>query len=161
MIVQSTGGPWGQQMVRYIRITLLMCLAAGGLAACNWRSPSPFGEFGQYVSDLESIGAAVSSATGYPADHVFVTGSRNDLHISIFDKQLLEADAVTLEKAATAVVAAAEPALARHAEFASIAIIHVGIHHPGGFGRPLQEWHSEDVLEFRRGPDQRFVIRAP
>jgi hypothetical protein len=137
---------------------LLSLLAATALVACHPHETAPAQGFAQYLLDLESIGKAVSAATGYPADHVFVTGSRTDLHISILDARLMEADASTLERAATAVIAAAEPALAAHAEFDPVQVIRVGIHHPGGLAPPVRDWHSENVLEFRRGSNQRFAI---
>jgi len=131
------------------------------LTSCDARDSLSFPGFVQYVTDLESIGAAIASATGNPPDHIHVAGNRTYVHISIFDPQLMEADAARIQAAATAAVAAAEPALAAHLEFASVQAISVGIHHPSGFGPPVRAWHSEDVVDFHRGPDRHFVMDAP
>lgn len=146
---------------KFVRGLVLASVAAAYVAACDSRAPSSSQGFAHYISDLESIGAAISKATGYPEDHVDVSGNRTQLHISILDFKLMEADAATLEKAAAAVVAAAEQALAAHTEFASVQVIRVGIYHPTGLGAPLSQWHMEDVVEYRRGPDQRFSLHVP
>jgi hypothetical protein len=144
-----------------MRIVILASALAVSLAACNTREPAQTQGFLQYLSDLESIGKAIAAATGYAPDHVYVTGNRNALHISILEGSLMNADAPALAAAAGAVVAAAEPALAAHAEFASVQVISVGIHHPSGLAASIRDWHSENVLEFHRGADQRFVMRSP
>jgi hypothetical protein len=143
---------------REVQSALLVLVAATALAACHAREAAPAQGFMQYLGDLEDIGKAIATATGYPADHVYVTGSRTDLHISILDAGLMAADAPTLERAAGAVIVAAEPALAAHAEFDSVQVIRVGIHHPSGLAPPIRDWHAENVLEFRRGSNQRFAI---
>ncbi len=149
-------------MVTLRLCALVLAVVAGVcLVSCDARAPASIQSFLQYVSDLDSISAVIAKATGYPQDHLEVSGNRTYLHISIFDATLMDADTTTLEKAATAVVAAAEPVVAAHTEFSSVAVISVGIRHPSGLSPPIREWHSENVLEFHRGPDQRFVMHVP
>lgn len=148
-------------MIRRVQGFLLTCLGAVGLAGCHAGGPSSLGDFLHYVSDLDSITAAVSKATGLPENHILVTGSRNDLHISVDDIRFVEADTAAIERVAATVVAAAEPALASRAELSSIKVIRVGIYHPSTLGQPLREWHLEDVVKFRRGSDLRFVKDVP
>ena len=148
-------------MIRIVQGLLLLCIGAVALAACHSGGGSSLGDFLHYVSALDSITDAVSKATGLPEDHILVTGSRNDLHISIHDIGFMQADAAAIEKVAKTVVAAAEPALASHAEFSSIRIVHVGVYHPSELGQPLREWHVQDVVTFHRGSDLRFVIDVP
>ena len=141
-----------------VRRVLLMGVAIACLAACGSREPPSLSGFLQYVSDLDAIGLAISRSLEYPQGRVKVSGNRTYLHVSVFDPKLVEADPATLDRVARAVVAAAEPVIAAHTEFSTIQVITVGIHHPSGFSPPIREWHSENVIEFRRGSDQRFTV---
>ena len=136
-------------------------IAVACLMSCDSRGSASLPGFVQYVSDLETIGAAIAGATGKRADQVHVTGNRTSLHISIFDPKMMEADATTIDAAASAAVAAAEPALAAHPEFAAVQAISVGIHHPSGLAAPVRAWHSEDVVDFHRGTDRHFARDIP
>jgi hypothetical protein len=146
--------------VGLVRGLLIASVAAGSLAACSPAGPPKVKAFLECLSELHSIGEAVSTSVGYPNEFVDVFGNQSHLQIAIFDPKLVAADAPTREKAATAVAAAAERALASHAGCASVNSISVAIYHPSGFGGPPSEWHSEDVVEFRRGPDQRFAVHV-
>jgi hypothetical protein len=146
---------------RRFQVCIVAAALGASLVACGAKAPTPIQGFLQYLTDLESIGAAISTAAGYPQDHVYVTGNRTYLHISILDSGLMAADAPALEQAAAAVVTAAEPVLAAHADFASVQVIRVGIYHPSSLGLPINEWHSENVLEFRRGTHGHFTVLAP
>jgi hypothetical protein len=138
---------------------LLAACAAICLPACERRPPAQ--AFFSYVAALESVDAAVASATGYPPDHIDVSGNRTHLYITLIAPALMAADDATLEKAATEVVAAAAPLLAQHTEFAALMTINVEIYHPSGLATVPNKWHTQNALEFRRGPDRRFAIQAP
>ncbi len=56
------------------------------------------------------------------------------------------------------VLAAAEQVLASHPEYEKLQAISVAIIHPIGDGDARKEWHTEDVVEFRKGPNQRFSM---
>lgn len=51
---------------------------------------------------------------------------------------------------------AVETALASHAELAAVQVISVAIVHPATSERSASDTHTGDVLEFRKGPNQRF-----
>jgi hypothetical protein len=146
---------------RMTRGLLLAACVVLCLAACGRRPPVAAPGFFQYIAALESVDAAVASASGYPPDHIDVSGNRTHLYITLIEPKLMTADDASLEKAATEVVAAAAPLLAQHTEFASLKTINVEIYHPSGLATAPNKWHTQNVLEFRRGPDQRFAIHAP
>jgi hypothetical protein len=147
--------------IRFGSRVMSVSIALVCLMSCDSRGSASLPGFVQYVSDLETIGAAIAGATGNRAERVHVTGNRTSLHISIFDPKMMEADAATIDVAASAAVAAAEPALAAHPEFEGVQAISVGIHHPSGLAAPVRAWHSEDVVEFHRGPDRHFARDVP
>jgi hypothetical protein len=61
---------------------------------------------------------------------------------------------------ARALVGVAELVLASHPEYAKLQAISVAIIHPSPGGTASREWHIEDVVEFRKGPNQRFSLHA-
>lgn len=102
---------------------------------------------------LEQVRSAVAGGRGYSLQAVEVTASPTLLRIAIGDAQLAQADQLTRENAANAIVAAAENVLPQQAVLATVQVINVAIIHPG----PSAETHTEDVLEFRKGPSGRFA----
>ena len=147
--------------VRPFRRLLRLAVVCAALAGCSRDAPSTLQDFLRCLSELSSISARISAATGYPRDALEVFGNQTHLQIYLVDAKLVAADAATREQAAAAVVAAAERALASQAGCASVELISIAIYHPGGLGRPVSEWHSEDVLDFRRGSDRRFSVQVP
>ncbi len=74
------------------------------------------------------------------------------------DATLAMADEVTRSNAATSLVGVAEQVLAYHPEYAKLEAISVAIIHPGVASATGSGWHIEDVVEFRKGPNQRFSL---
>jgi len=111
----------------------------------------------QWGQGLEQIRSAVVSATGYPPEVLEVTASPAHLRIFVKDAKLSQADQMTRENSASAIVSAAESMLNQQAQFASIQVISVAILHPERGNGAAAETHTEDVLEFRKGPSQRFA----
>lgn len=106
---------------------------------------------------LESLARAVVQESGLADNAVELTGSRVRIRIDITDATLAGADQGTREAKMTTVAAAVERALAAHADLAAVQVLSVGLIHPSGAGT----WHVEDVTEFRRGPNGRFVLHGP
>ena len=55
---------------------------------------------------------------------------------------------------------AAEQVLALHPEYAKLQAISVAIIHPSPTGATGNGWHIEEVVEFRKGPHQRFFLHT-
>jgi len=106
---------------------------------------------------LEQIKSAVAAGSGYSPEAIDVTASPVHVRISVVDAKLAQADQMARENSASAVVSAAEGVLAQQGQFASIQVISVAIIHPAQADGAAAETHTEDVLEFRKGPNQRFA----
>jgi len=87
-----------------------------------------------------------------------LTSSEVRLRMSVSDVKLAMSDETTRNNAAAALVAVAEQILAFHPEYAKLQAISVAIIHPSAEGAARSELHIEDVVEFRRGPSQRFFV---
>ena len=85
-----------------------------------------------------------------------MTASPTRLRIAIADSNLAQADQLSRENAANNIVAAAESVLSQQKVFGSIQAISVAIVHPADAAGLTAETHTEDVLEFRKGPNNRF-----
>jgi hypothetical protein len=140
---------------------IIASLAATGVAACDMTVPWQSKGFWQCLVDFPAITDSIVKSSGYRIDYADVTGNRTHMQISIYDDKLVAADEPTRERAASVVVAAAEQALASRTGCATIEVISIGIYHPSAPRGPMHAWHLEDVVEFRKGPDQRFVLHAP
>ena len=139
---------------RFGRLLIFTFLAAA-IAGCS--SGRPSSSPSRWAASLEQIRSAVSAAGGYSPEAVEVTASPTLLHIAISDATLAQADQVTRGSSANAFVAAAESILSQQEFFASVQAIDVAIMHAGqAEGSPAQT-HTEDVLEFRKGPNKRFA----
>ena len=137
------------------RLTLVFLLTAMATACSGGAGPSsPAPQGGQA---LEQIKSAVAVGAGYSPEAIDVTANSFHLRISIADAKLAQADQVTRENSANGIVSAAEGALAQQGQFASIQVISVAIVHPAQADGTAAETHTEDVLEFRKGPNQRFA----
>ena len=121
------------------------------LLACGQRAPvmDP-----GMASSLEALKSAVSAQTGYPAAAIDILAGPAHMRISLSDQQLAQADQATREHVASAVVAAVEPLMASDPRLTTMQEISVAIVHPAdaaGGG------HTEDVISFRKGPNQRYT----
>jgi hypothetical protein len=96
-------------------------------------------------------------ARDIPREAIDVTASPVHVRISVLDDKLAQADQMTRENSANAIVSAAEGVLAQQGQFASVQVISVAIIHPAQPAGAAAETHTEDVLEFRKGPNQRFA----
>ena len=148
-------------IARLVPRLLVALVVASGLAACDIAVPWQPKGFWQCLVDFPAITDSIVKSTGYQIDYTDVTGNRTHMQITIYDDKLVAADEATREHAASVVAAAAGDALATRATCASVEVISVGIYHPSGLRGPVRTWHLEDVVEFRKGPDQRFVPRGP
>ena len=140
-------------MMRLAKVFILGALSVA-LSACD--SSGPAGRLDpETAASLQHIKSAIAASTGYSPDSLEIMTSAAHLRISISDSKLAEADQAARESAATTVLAAAEQSMAADAHFGSIQQISVAIIHPvaeGSSGRS----HTEDVVDFRRAPSQRF-----
>ena len=135
---------------------LLSCVIVfSAVAACGERGPNTSSD-PQWTATLEGVTASVAAATGYPVNAIDVTASSAHVRVSISNSTLAETDQMGRENAASVVAAAVETALASHKELAGVQVISVAIIHPASTGQTASSAHTEDVLEFRKGPNQRF-----
>jgi hypothetical protein len=124
------------------------------LSGCGSSGPAPPTDPG-LVTTLERVRSAIASSTGYAPDSIEVLASPAHLRISISDRKLAEADQAAREGVATTILAAAEQSMAADARLSSIQQVSVAIIHPAGLGANAAS-HTEDVVDFRRAPSQRF-----
>ncbi|MEI8298879.1 MAG: hypothetical protein WCH32_12715 [Pseudomonadota bacterium] len=141
------------------RVLLITCLA-GILGACAPSSESLTGSM-QFDAELQAVGDAVSQAVGYSRADIGVIGNRVRLQISISAPKVAAADPATREQAAAAVVTAAEGAIASHGGLKGVEVISIVVAHPAATGEAPSPWHVEDVVEFRKGQNQRFSMHGP
>ena len=130
---------------------LIVGTLAAVLSGCGRGSPAPVDA--GWLAALDQVKGAIASSTGFSPASIEVMASPAHLRISISDAKLAQADQATREAAATAVMTAAERSLAENARFSSVQQMSVAIVHPGA---DASDSHTEDVVDFRRGPSQRF-----
>lgn len=133
------------------------------LGGCGSPDPSPASPAGS-TTDLDRLGHAISAAAGYPPDTVDLTGNRLRLQITISDVKLAQSDENARTAAASALVALVEQSQPAYPGLLELQVISVSMLHrsgaeesPNAVESP-KKWHAEDVIEFRRGQSQRFVI---
>lgn len=139
---------------------LVTTIATAWLAACTPAGEAPTA-VSQFDHELQAIRDAVSQAVGYSREDVGVIGSRLRLQISISDAKLAAADPAAREQEAAALVTATERALASHPDLSAVEAISIVIVHPTAGGEAPTAWHVEDVVDFRKGPNQRFSLHGP
>jgi hypothetical protein len=76
--------------------------------------------------------------------------------VMISDRELARADRDVRERLANAVVNAVEESMATNARLTNLDEIRVVMVHPEEGHGLLGSTHTEDVMEFRKGPNQRF-----
>lgn len=109
-----------------------------------------------WSASLEQVRSAVAAVGPYPAETVEVTANPNLLRITLSDLALAQADQLSRENSANSIVSAAESVMSRQEVFSSVQVINVAILHPGPVTGSAAQTHTEDVLEFRKGPNKRF-----
>ncbi len=134
------------------RISAVVLLAAT-LAACGRGQPARVDS--QEAVALEDIKGVIASSAGYSKDAIEVLASPVHLRVAISDDKLAQASQMDRENAATTIVSATEQALAAHPQFATVQVISVAIVHAASKDGN-ERAHTEDVLEFRTGPNDRF-----
>ena len=134
---------------------LIVGTLATVLCGCGRGAPAPAVDAG-WLEGLEHVKSAISSSTGYAPSSIEVMSSPAHMRISISDSKLAQADQAAREAAATAVVTATERSLAENARFSSVQEVSVAIVHPAGTEGAPADSHVEDVVDFRRGPNQHF-----
>ncbi|MBS0578201.1 MAG: hypothetical protein JSR36_02945 [Proteobacteria bacterium] len=136
-------------------LSLSRVLIVGTLAAvlggCGRGGPAQVDA--DWLAGVEEMRGAIASSTGFSPSSIEVMASAAHLRISISDARLAQADQAAREEAATGVMTAAERSLAKNSRFSSVQQLSVAIVHPGA---AASDMHIEDVVDFRRGPDQRF-----
>jgi len=142
-----------------LRRLLAIAAMAAPIASCGV-SGSSSNAAAPFTPDIQVIRDAIAGAAKYPASSVELTSSQVRLRIEVSDAALAVADEVTRNNAAMSLVAAAEQALASHPEYAKLEAISVAIIHPSAPSATGSGWHIEDVVEFRKGPSQRFFIHT-
>jgi hypothetical protein len=140
---------------RSLKRFLALVFIATALTGCGEQRNAAVGN-PQGAVGLEDIQSTIASATGYPKDALELLASPVHLRISISDGKLAQSNQTDRENAATAIVIAAEQALTSRTQFASLQVISVAIIHPAQMEGSDRDSHTEDVLEFRKGPNQRF-----
>jgi len=134
---------------------LIVAMLVAVFAGCGSGGPSPAPS--QWGASLEQIRGAVAAAGGYPPAAVEVTASPTRLRIAVADSSLAQADQITRENSASEIVSTAESVLPTQQFFASVQVISVAIIHPAAADGSSTQTHTEDVLEFRKGPNNRFA----
>jgi len=142
-------------MAHYIVKRLLAIAAVTSLSASCSSGPNSQAPF---TPDIQIISDAIATAAKYPTSAVELTSSQVRLRISVSDAKLATADDTARNNEAAALVAVAEQILASHPEYANLQAISVAIIHPSVVGDAHKDWHTEDVVEFRKGPSQRFSM---
>ena len=108
-------------------------------------------------STLEGFKQAILPSGGYSPDTVEVLSNGVHLRILVSDAKLAAADQTTRENAASAIVAAIEQAPQAASGLASVQEISIAIIHPATQPSGQDDTHTEDVLQFRKGPSGRFA----
>jgi hypothetical protein len=142
--------------MRPICLHVVVAALAAVLTGCGTQAPAPAVDAG-WSAALEQMKSTIASSTGYSSASIEVLASPAHLRIAISDAKLAQADQAARESAATAVMAAAEQVMAKEARLATVQEMSVAIIHPAGADLgTLGASHTEDVVDFRRGPSQRF-----
>ncbi|MEP7243012.1 MAG: hypothetical protein ABI885_04930 [Gammaproteobacteria bacterium] len=138
-----------------LRRAFVLTVLSAALASCSSGGPAAPAD-SELVGALPSARQAIATATGYSSDAIELMASRVHLRILVSDAKLSGSDQAARENSAAAIVVAAENALASRAGFSSVQVISVAIIHPAQSDGSSRDSHTEDVLEFRKGANQRF-----
>jgi len=136
-------------LARRLVVTGAFIVLTAGCTSRDSRSPAA----GAFTTDIQAIGNQIAAAAQYPETSLEMTSSSVRLRIAISDLNLASAEESTRRAAAVALVAVTESVLASHPEFKNLQAVSIAIIHPAPAG---SDWHTEDVVEFRKGANQRF-----
>jgi hypothetical protein len=140
------------------RRVLIVSAVAIGFVGCDGSVPSSTPAL---TDEFQALSKVAATAAGYSSDKVDLMGSSVRLRVDLSDSGLAVSDQSTREQVATIVVKAIEAQLASHAHLANVQAISIAIIHPAPVGQPTSNnWHIEDVVEFRKGPDLHFIIHS-
>jgi hypothetical protein len=135
--------------LRRLLIWGILCVVAG---ACGVPGVPDRG----WTAAEDQLQSAIASSTDYPMGSIEVLASPARVNVSISDRELARADHAARERVAHAVVAAVEESIATNARFTTVEEIRVVFVHPAEAHGLLSSTHTEDVMDFRKGPNQRF-----
>jgi hypothetical protein len=135
--------------LRRLAVAVVLCTAA---SACAGPAVPDHG----WIAALDQLQTAIVSSTGYPAGSIEVLGSPIRVRVTISDRELARADQPARERVANAVISAAETSIATNARLTTINEMRVVIVHPEEGQGLLRGTHTEDVMEFRKGPNKHF-----
>jgi hypothetical protein len=127
----------------------IVCIAAG---ACGVPGAPDRG----WTAAEDQLQSAIASSTDYPAGSIEVLASPARVNVAISDREVARADHAARERVANAVVAAVKESIATNARLATVQEIRVVIIHPEEAHGLLGSTHTEDVMDFRKGPNQQF-----
>src|SRR5690242_2979497 len=111
-----------------LRLPALLLLTTV-VTACSGGSPSS-GSVPQWGQSLEQMKSVIAEGAGYSRKAIDVTASPVHVRIAVVDAKLAQADQLTRENSANAIVSVAEGYLAQHGQLDSIQVISVAILHP-------------------------------
>jgi hypothetical protein len=135
--------------LRRLPVAVMLCAA---VSACSGPAVADRG----WIAALDELHTAIVSSTGYSAGSIEVLGGPVRVRVSISDRELARADQVTRERVANAVVSAAEASIATNARLMTVNEMRIVIVDPEAVQGLLRSTHTEDVREFRKGPNEHF-----
>lgn len=130
-------------------ISGLLCVAAG---ACGVGGVPDHG----WAATEDQLLSAIVSSTEYPPESIEVLASAALVNVSISDRKLARADDDSRERVANVVLTAVERTIADNSRLSAVEEVRIVIVHPAAAQGLLGSTHTEDVLEFKRGPDRQF-----
>lgn len=107
------------------------------------------------VGDVDTI----YKMLGYSNDVVELTGNRVRLQLTVNDRKLANADEITRNGGICDSRLALNNRLHRNPELSQLQAISVGIFHSTAAGATPTDWQIEGLIEYRRGPSNRFAVR--
>jgi len=138
--------------LRRLLISGMLCAVA---SACGTGgAPAVMDRGGTAAED--QLQRAIVFSTDYSAGSIEVLASPIRANVSISDRELARADHAVRERVANAVVAAVQESIATNARLPTVEEIRVVIVHPEEAHGLSSSTHTEDVMDFRKGPNQQF-----
>lgn len=145
-----------------LRRILVAVLMSAAVCACGEQGrpasgvPQATAANPQATVDLGDIKSAIASATGFSKDALELLASPAHLRIVVSDNTLAHSNQMERENAANTIVSATEQDMSSRSQFGAVQVISVAIVHTAQMQGADPDSHTEDVLEFRKGPNQRF-----
>jgi hypothetical protein len=139
-----------------VRPPVAVAASAGQLASGDTSDSGSNGSL-KFTANTPANSAAIATDADYP-NAIVLTSSQIRLCIPVRDAQLAPADEATRKSVAATLVAVTEQVPTLHPEFSRLEAPSVAIIHRGAAGVIASDWHNEDVVEFRNGPEQRSFL---